>query len=66
MRIKPNLKAWVAGIGSTLTAATACLATVSVAVGDDVIDAQEISSIAGAVALMVGTVYGVWKAENKE
>jgi len=58
-------KAVVAAIGTTATAVTTALATVSVAVGDDAIDVTEVGSIFTAVVALVSTVYGVWKTTNR-
>jgi hypothetical protein len=58
-------KAVVAAIGTTATAVTTALATVSVAVGDDAIDVSEVGVILTAVASLVSTVYGVWKTTNR-
>jgi hypothetical protein len=57
-------KAWVAGIGATLTALSTALATVSVALGDDRVDASEVGAIATAAAVLVTTVYAVWQVPN--
>lgn len=58
-------KAKVAAIGTTLTAITTALATVTVVLDDDKIDFAEIGSIATAVAVAAGTIYGVWRTPNK-
>lgn len=58
-------KAWVAAVGATLTAASTAVATVSVAVGDDAIDAVEVGSIATALIVLVGTVWRVWATRNE-
>lgn len=61
-----KLKMWVAAAGGTLTAVTSFLAAVSIAVGDDAIDGQEIISLAGALASLGVTVYGVWRAPYQQ
>lgn len=63
MKTKP-IKALVAGFGATLTALTTALATVSLAVGDDVVDAQEYGALTTAAVVLVTTVYGVWRVPN--
>ncbi len=65
MRIKPNLKAYVAALGGTVTAVTTFLATLSLVVGDDAITMEEVSSVASAVVSLVGTVLSVWKVTNE-
>lgn len=60
---KPT-KAIVAGIGTTLTALTTALATVSVAVGDDVVDASEVGAIVTALITAGVTVWAVWRVPN--
>ena len=65
MHIAPYWKAWVAGIGATLTAVSTCLATVTLAVGDDAISFDEVSAITTAVLALAGTVVAVWRVPNK-
>lgn len=55
-------KAWVAGIGGTLTALTTGLAAVQLAVEDGSLGVDEVGSVTGALVLMAVTVYGVWRA----
>jgi hypothetical protein len=58
-------KAIVAGLGATLTALTTALATVSLAVGDDAIDASEVGSLASAIVSLIVTIGAVWRVPNK-
>jgi hypothetical protein len=60
--MKRTAKAWVAAIGGTLTAASTAVASVSVALDDGALDAGDYGAMATAFALLVGTVYGVWRA----
>lgn len=62
---KTSAKAITAAIGATLTALLTALATVTVAVGDDAIDAGEIISLTTAAATLATTVYAVWKIPNE-
>lgn len=64
--VRPNIKAWVAALGGTLTAVNTFLATVTLAVGDDAISLEEVSSLTAAVVSLAGTVYGVWKVDNNK
>lgn len=63
--MKTNAKAWIAAVGATLTAAATAWATVTTTFSDDVVDVAELGSIATAVTVLVGTVFGVWRVENK-
>lgn len=58
-------KAIVAAIGTTATAVGTAMATASVVLADDKVDFTEYGTIATAVALLVGTIYAVWKTPNK-
>ena len=58
-------KAWVAAIGTTLTALTTALAAASLALADDALDLNEVSAIVTAAITAGATVYGVWRTENK-
>lgn len=58
-------KAYVAAVGSTLTALTTAVATASLVLDDDAVDLTEVSTIATAVVTLVATVYGVWWTTNK-
>lgn len=62
--MKVNAKAWVAAVGSTLTAASTAWATVTVAVSDDTVDVNEIGSLVALALSLVGTVFGVWRTKN--
>ena len=64
VKTKPA-KAWVAGIGTTLTALMTATATATVVLDDDAIDLAEVSTITTAVATLVATVYGVWATKNR-
>lgn len=64
MNIKKNLKAYVAAVGATLTAASTAWAVVANAYADSGFGLDDVSPILTAVVLFGGTVYGVWKATN--
>ncbi len=58
-------KAWVAAVGSTLTAAQTVVTTVAIVVGDDAIDANEVGGVVTTLITFALTVYGVWKVRNE-
>ena len=58
-------KAWMAAVGTTLNAFTVFWASASLVLSDDAVDLNEYGSLATAVATLVGTVYAVWRVENK-
>lgn len=58
-------KAVVAAIGSTATAVGTAAATASVVLADDKVDFTEYGTIATALALLVGTIYAVWRTPNR-
>lgn len=58
-------KAWIAGIGTTLTALSTAVATVTLVLSDDKVDFNEYGSIATAIAVLASTIYGVWVTPNK-
>lgn len=58
-------KTYAAAIGATATAVMAAVASVQVVLDDGALDAAEYGLIATAVVTLVGTVYGVWRTENK-
>lgn len=58
-------KAVVAAIGSTLTALTSALATVTLVLDDDAVDLNEISSLITAVVVLGATVWAVWRVPNE-
>lgn len=58
-------KAWMAAIGSTITALSTFWASASLVLSDDQVDLNEYGSLATAVASLVVTVYAVWKVQNK-
>lgn len=61
---KPT-KAIVAAIGATLTAFTTALASVNVALADNTLDASDYGSLALAGAVLLSTVYAVWRVPNR-
>lgn len=58
-------KMWVSAIGATATAILTACATAATVLGDDRIDFTEYGAIAAAAATLAGTVWGVWRVENK-
>ena len=58
-------KAWVAGIGATLTALLVAIGPLQTALADDTLDLGEATNLAGVLVTLIGTVYGVWRTENK-
>lgn len=58
-------KAVAAGVGSTLTALMVALTTVQLVLGDGKVDVGEYSTLFGAAVSLAGTVYAVWRTENK-
>jgi len=58
-------KAWVAGIGSTLTAIVVAIGVLSGALQDNKIDGGEIATLISTAVTLVGTVYSVWRVPNK-
>lgn len=58
-------KAVAAGIGSTLTAILVTLTVVQTVLDDGKLDAGEYSTLFGAAVTLIGTVYAVWRTENK-
>lgn len=58
-------KMWAAAVGATATAIASATATAQVVLDDGQLDASEYGTIATAVAVLLATVYGVWKTENK-
>jgi hypothetical protein len=58
-------KTVAAAIGSTLTAVLVALAVVQTVVDDGKLDVGEYSTLFGAAVTLVGTVYAVWRTENK-
>jgi len=63
--VTTSAKAVAAAIGTTLTAVTTALATVQLVLSDDAIDLAEVSTLATAAVSLAGTVYAVWRTENK-
>lgn len=59
MKLSPYVKAVVAAVGTVVTALVPVVA-------DNVFDASEVQSVSGALVAAALTVYGVWKAENKD
>lgn len=64
MKTKPT-KAWVGAVGSTLTALTTFWASTAVFLSDDAVDFNEIGSLVSLGLSLGGTVYGIWRTENK-
>lgn len=58
-------KAWVAALGTTLTAATTALAAVSLALADDAVDLTEVAALVTAAVTAGATIYGVWRTPNR-
>lgn len=58
-------KAVAAGVGSTLTALMVALTAVQLVLGDGKVDVGEYSTLFGTAVTLIGTVYAVWKTENK-
>lgn len=58
-------KAWIAGLGTTLTAVTTVLATLQVALSDDAFSTDEVATIVIALLTAGSTIYGVWRIPNK-
>jgi len=58
-------KAVAAGVGSTLTALMVALTAVQLVLGDGKVDVGEYTTLFGTAVTLVGTVYAVWKVENK-
>lgn len=58
-------KAWVAALGTSLTAAATALATVQLVLSDDAVDLTEYSTLLTAAVTLAATVYGVWRTPNK-
>jgi fatty acid/phospholipid biosynthesis enzyme len=63
--IYSKAKTVAAAIGGTLTALSVALTVVQLALGDGNIDAGEVGTLASAAVTLVGTVYAVWRTENK-
>lgn len=59
MRISDKYKAIVAAIGTTATAFSAALS-------DNVLGMDEVGSLVTTVLTAGATVYGVWRAPNRE
>lgn len=58
-------KAWLAALGTTLTAVTTALATVQLVLSDDAVDLAEYSTLVTAAVTLAATVYAVWRVPNK-
>ena len=58
-------KAWVAGVGSTLTAAMTAVTAIATFTGDDAIDVNEVGGIITTLLTFGLAVWGVWQTENK-
>jgi hypothetical protein len=57
-------KAYIAGVGATLTALAGAWAGVEVAASDDVVTAAETGSLVTVIITAVATIYGVWARRN--
>jgi hypothetical protein len=62
METKPN-KAWMAGVGQTITALGTAWAAVETTLSDGFTFADA-ASIAVALIGFVGTIFGVWRVTN--
>jgi fatty acid/phospholipid biosynthesis enzyme len=63
--IYSKAKTVAAAVGSTLTALSVALTVVQQALGDGTVSAGEVTSLIATGITLVGTVYAVWKTENK-
>lgn len=59
------VKAKVAAIGATATAIATAVATAQVVLDDGQLDIGEYGTVAVALATLIATVWGVWRAPNK-
>lgn len=66
VRKTTSAKAIIAGIGNTLAAIVTAITVLNVALGDDKIDAGEVTGLVTAVLVMVTTIYAVWRVPNKD
>lgn len=58
-------KAWMAGVGASITALSTFWTSASLILSDDQIDLNEYGSLTTLVVSLVATVYAVWKAPYK-
>lgn len=58
-------KTVAAAVGGTLTACMVALTAVQLVLGDGKVDVGEYSTLFGTAVTLIGTVYAVWKTENK-
>lgn len=63
--IYSKAKTVAAAIGSTLTALSVAVTAIQLVLGDGKIDTGEVASLITTGVTLVGTVYAVWKTENK-
>lgn len=66
VRRTTSAKAIIAGIGNTLAAIVTAITVLNVALGDDKIDAGEVTGLVTAVVVMVSTIYAVWRVPNRD
>lgn len=60
-----TMKAKAAAVGTTLTAILVALGPLQDALADDKIDLSEATTLGGVLVTLVGTVYAVWRVQNK-
>lgn len=58
-------KTVAAAIGTTLTALSVALTVAQDALGDGTVSTGEVATLITTAVTLVGTVYAVWKTENK-
>lgn len=58
-------KTVAAAIGGTLTALMVALTAVQLVLGDGKVDVGEYSTLFGTAVTLAGTVYAVWRTENR-
>ena len=63
--IYSKAKTVAAAVGSTLTAVMVTLTVVQTVLDDGKLDVGEYSTLFGAGVTLIGTVYAVWRTENK-
>jgi len=58
-------KTKAAAVGATLTALLVALGPLQTALDDDKLDLGEATNLAGVLVTLAGTVYAVWRTQNK-
>lgn len=58
-------KTKAAAVGATLTAILVALGPLQSALADDRLDLGEATTLGGVLVTLVGTVYAVWRTQNK-